>query len=377
MVLPYNLTMSKFSLVLLPPLATIFLFHKSPNQDNPSKNPILKHTTRSIHIIIVCIAFTLLYSYFSNTSASLNYSLTLALILILLLTLSFFITSTFSTQNHRVIKPLNQTKILKHQADHRLLSGLLKLPTTLLAQTITNYQIKVTNLSSVRKWFRTLSGLQHSERQFGTFVAATALIVMFVLASTPVIANKPTPPAYKIQFVNLDSTSDAKPPQTTSTSLKQIQDFTFTISDLSIDFQTPTPNTLTTRSNTLTISSLGTSGYSVTAAANHPLKLQASTTNIPNTSCDNNDCDPSIAAPWTKTTTHGFGFNLTGDNLTPDFKDSSFFRPFSNQTPPIIMTSNQPTIKTTATVTYQLNLPATQAAGSYTNQINYVALPTY
>ncbi len=304
-----------------------------------SKQSISSYKTRSNKITYPFSFVLLVSTLFWLTPSSLPYSLTLALILTSLLIIAKPSTSIFSTQNFQVITSLQQAKNLKHQPVHLLTSGLVRRSSTLLLQSIT--------------------------------ICVTLLLTTVILNPSPVLANPPPPP-YKIKFVNLDVTSDTP----RSSLVKPIQDFSFTISDISLDFQAPEPNTLTTKTNTLTISAPGLNGYSVLASTNHPLKLEATTTTIADTSCDQNSCHPSQAASWTKTTTHGFGYNLTGQDIASDFIDSTYFRPF-NQTPTTILTSTNPTTKSLSLVTYQLNLPTTQAAGSYTNQIIYYALPSY
>lgn len=292
-----------------------------------TKEYIQLSITTSKRIIYLTSLLCLTFILFKLSPLHSYYFLTLALIISLLLIIIKIPTSIFSTPDLRVIRPLQQTKNPQHQAVHHLISGLLKSPMTLLAQTIIIY--------------------------------VTLLPISVILNPSPVLAQQP----YKVKFVNLDVTSDNPNP----TQVKPVIDFTFTISNISIDFGDLTPNTLSTKTNTLTISAPGINGYSVLALTNHPLQLKASTTTIPDIT----------AGSWTKTTTHGFGYNLTGQDITPDFTDSTYFRPFGNLTPATILTSTNPTTKSSATVTYQLNLPATQAAGSYTNQINYYALPTY
>ena len=361
----YNLTMSKFLINLFSLLAKLNPFHSRQSHhslSHPPKHSIYIYTTRSIKVIFLISLAWLLYSLFSLSHLIFSISLTLALSLTLLPTLLIFSTSILSTQNLQVIRALFQIKKPQYQADHPLHSSLFKNPSTLIAQTITYYQIKVTNFVVVRNLIK----------------LGTAVIVLLVLTNTPALAAaNPSPPPYKIKFVNLDTAPSTQSSQLSSSPIKQIQDFTFTISDLSISFSDLAPNTLVTKTNTLTIAAPGTNGYSITATTNHPLKLQSSTTAIPDTTCDQNDCNQTTAAPWTKTTTHGFGYNLTGDDLPTDFINSTHFRPFTNQSSPTILTRTKPTTKSTATVTYQLNVPATQATGDYQNQINYVALPTY
>jgi len=234
---------------------------------------------------------------------------------------------------------------------------------------------------------------------------ATASIILLILSSTPINAiNRMESDSYRLQFTNLNMTSGSKessnfkildtlgqtaPGQYSSSGyyvkagfpyIKTIIDFSFTISDLSIDFGSLTPSTFSTQTNTLTVSAGGAGGYQVTSIADHPLKLQASSTTIPDTSCDSS-CDETAAAAWINTANYGFGFNLTGNDIASDFTDSTYFRQFADlaltESPQIIMSSASVGSNRTATVTYQANISASQAAGDYSNQITYAAIPTY
>jgi len=164
--------------------------------------------------------------------------------------------------------------------------------------------------------------------------------------------------------------------------IKTIIPFSFTISNLSIDFGTLTPNTFPDPlpSNTLTVNSGGAGGYQVTAAAAHPLRLQAANISIPDTTC-NTDCDETLADLWTNTNKYGFGFNISGDDIPEDFSTPNHYRQFADQSageePQIVMSSvNVGTLKT-ATVTYKVNISPAQAAGNYQTSITYVATPGY
>ncbi|MEA3354997.1 MAG: hypothetical protein U9Q63_00750 [Patescibacteria group bacterium] len=234
---------------------------------------------------------------------------------------------------------------------------------------------------------------------------ATIFIAIFILSSTSIKAvNRMESESYKLKFTNLNMTSGSKessnfkvldtigqfaPGQYSSSGyyvkagfpyIKTIIAFSFTISDLSIDFSTLPLNTLTTKTNTLSVSCGGAGGYSVSAIADHPLKLQASATTIPDTTC-NTSCDESTADVWTSTDKYGFGFNMTGDDIASDFTDSTYFRQFadlaSTESPQIIMLSSNVGTNRTATVTYQANISGSQAAGDYENQITYTAVPSY
>lgn len=236
------------------------------------------------------------------------------------------------------------------------------------------------------------------------FVTLQLLLIFFT--STPINAvNLMESDSYKLRFTNLNMTSGSKESdnfkildtlgqtgagQYSSSGyyvkagfpyIKTIIDFSFTISDLSIDFGSLTPSTFSSLTNTLTVSAGGAGGYSVTAIQNHPLKLQASSTTIPDTLCDTGSCDQTNADLWTNTANFGFGFNMTGDDIASDFEDSTYFRQFADlvsaESPQTIMSSDTVGSNRTATVTYQINVSATQSAGDYSNQITYAAIPTY
>lgn len=156
--------------------------------------------------------------------------------------------------------------------------------------------------------------------------------------------------------------------------------FSFSISDLSIDFGSLSPQTLTTATNTLTVSAGGAGGYQVLAFENHPLRSQTGA-EIPDTTCDNNNCSETTAAVWQQTTTYGFGFNISGDDIPADFVDSTYFRQFANQeegeSAQEIMGSTSITRSSQATVTYQVNISSLQEAGTYSNAIVFIAVPRY
>ena len=230
------------------------------------------------------------------------------------------------------------------------------------------------------------------------------LLIFFLFATQVKAVNRMESESYKIKFTNLNMTSGSKessnfkvldtigqfaPGEYSSSGyyvkagfpyIKTIIAFSFTISNLSIDFGSLPINTLSTRTNTLSISSGGAGGYSVTAQQNHPLKLKASATAIPDTTCNTN-CDESIADVWTSTSKYGFGYNIQGNDIPADFVNSTYFRQFADistdETPQIVMSSNNVGTNRTATITYQANISGTQAAGDYSNQITYTAIPGY
>jgi hypothetical protein len=158
-----------------------------------------------------------------------------------------------------------------------------------------------------------------------------------------------------------------------------LYDFTFTISSLAINLGTQTPNTFSTASHTLTVSAPG-QGYSVSAYEQTKLTNSQGDT-IADTACDSGPCTETSAQPWTIPTNNGFGYNLTGNDIAVDFTTSSYFRPFPDvslaESPATIMTTAAAGKNRVASVNYQLSVPGTQASGTYTTQIVYIATPVY
>ena len=164
--------------------------------------------------------------------------------------------------------------------------------------------------------------------------------------------------------------------------IKQIIPFSFTISDVNLDFGILTADTPKTLTNTLTISAGGAGGYQITAFENHPLK-SASNNFIPDTLGDNGEASESTASAWIEDTTYGFGFNMSGNDIPDDFTDNTYFRQFADPTaspsenPKIVMSSSAVTRQSEATASYKLNISGTQAAGRYQDQIIFIATPIY
>ncbi len=159
--------------------------------------------------------------------------------------------------------------------------------------------------------------------------------------------------------------------------------FSFKIDNLAISFGSLSLNTLTNATNTLTVTAGGAYGYAVKAIENAPLTLVGGVATIPNTTCDPAlACAINDATPWTVTTSYGFGYNMSGNDVdTVDFVNGTYFRPFANnaasESPVTVMSNSGITRSSVATVTYQINVSATQAAGSYQNAIQYIAIPAY
>ncbi|OGD82880.1 hypothetical protein A2572_03735 [Candidatus Collierbacteria bacterium RIFOXYD1_FULL_40_9] len=157
--------------------------------------------------------------------------------------------------------------------------------------------------------------------------------------------------------------------------------FSFTISDIDLDYGSLVPGTPSTLTNILTITTGGAYGYTVKAIEDHSLKLISDTDTIPDTSCDlATPCTVSDATPWTDNGRYGFGYNANGTDADPEFVNNTYYRPFPIQgtdQPATVMTKNIPTANSSVTVTYKVNISGSQAAGTYQNGIQYLAIPSF
>lgn len=234
------------------------------------------------------------------------------------------------------------------------------------------------------------------------------LLLFFALFSGQIMAEDMQSDSYKIQFGNFNMSSGRKTSGTYVLSdtmgglavgpygqygstnyfigsgfqyVYQIDYFNFSISKLNIELGELFAGSFGTDSHTITITTTGASGYNVYAFENHPLKLSTGTETINDTTCDFNDCDETIAAPWTDPNQAGFGFNVSGTGAATDFVNSNYFRQFANneasESMQQIMGSNNVALNSTATVNYKASMPGNQAGGNYQTSIVFVAVPGY
>jgi len=165
--------------------------------------------------------------------------------------------------------------------------------------------------------------------------------------------------------------------------INSIIPFSFKISSLDIDFGSLVPGTPSTRSNILTVTTGSAFGYTVKAIEDHPLKTSADgISTIPDTACDlATPCLQTDADIWEDDARYGFGYNMSGADVdTSDFADDTYFRPFPVQNvdqPAIVMSKGGVATSSAATVTYKVNIEGAQAAGTYQNSIQYIAIPSF
>lgn len=240
--------------------------------------------------------------------------------------------------------------------------------------------------------------------QIRVFVSLLVCCYVSLLHLSPVRAETLTSPNYILRQGNFNITSGLKSSASYSLTdtvgqtvaeyfsstgyhvkagfqyLYALYDFSFSISSLGVSLGTLTANTFTTGSNTLTVSAPG-QGYSVTAIETSKLKKSGSSDTIPDTTCDSGGCTESSATVWTASTNNGFGYNLTGNDISTDFVGATYFRPFPDaslsESAATVMTTTAAGKNRIATVTYKVSPSGTQSAGNYSTQIIYIATPVY
>lgn len=237
------------------------------------------------------------------------------------------------------------------------------------------------------------------------FVTALGLVV----AVSPALAERLESDSYVIQFGNFNITAGEKESSTYKVTdtvgqtgagpygeygvsnyfvgggfqyIYQIQDFSFVISKLLIDFGQLNVGLHNTDSHTLTITTRGGDGYKIYAYEEHELQHTTEpATYIPNTTCDAGTCTHIAAGLWTNTTVDGFGFNMSGDDIPADFVSANHFRSFADRANSeemqVVMENTNSVREAQSTVTYKAGLSGNQAAGDYTTAIVFVAVPGY
>ena len=165
--------------------------------------------------------------------------------------------------------------------------------------------------------------------------------------------------------------------------IHSIVPFTFSIDKFSVNFGSLIPLTASTDTIALSVSVGSAGGYSIKVQENKALTSSSDATII-DTTCDGSDCDQDTATTWTQSSTYGFGFSMSGDDVPSDFS-STKYRQFANATSaedPVEIMGNTPSGTLTpgdksASMTLKVNVSGSQEAGVYENIITFIALPIY
>ncbi len=164
--------------------------------------------------------------------------------------------------------------------------------------------------------------------------------------------------------------------------IDSIMPFTFSISNLSVNFGTLNPGEPITRTGILTVSNGSAVGYKVIAEEVSVPKTPQ-TAQIQDVTCDAGTCTERIASIWESPLTYGFGYrcdNITGKSCSEDFAGENFYKQLANrqndESAEIVMSGSGTGSYMKSQITYKLNIPATQIQGHYQNSIIYIAIPS-
>jgi hypothetical protein len=162
-----------------------------------------------------------------------------------------------------------------------------------------------------------------------------------------------------------------------------IKPFSFKISTTLINLGSLVPNIFPSPAPSLNITITNPSrGYDVQTVEDHPLQTLSLNT-IPDTACNGGlfTCTKTSANVWTSTAAYGFGYNASGNDITADFVNGTYFRPFANRavgdTPVTFMSSLITATSRVSTVTFMANVDGSQPAGTYQTVVNFIAIPKY
>lgn len=125
-------------------------------------------------------------------------------------------------------------------------------------------------------------------------------------------------------------------------------------------------------------------GYTIQVFESGRLTMLGSNTTIPDTTCPSNSCNTSSAALWTTNTTSGFGYALqvgtTSAGATLGITTASAYKPFGvgyAQAQTILSRTNTPVGTDSAYICYRITVSNTQPAGTYQNEVNFIATATF
>ncbi|MCL4354392.1 hypothetical protein M1349_02865 [Patescibacteria group bacterium] len=251
---------------------------------------------------------------------------------------------------------------------------------------IENFKLKIPLLI-----FSLLCFLFYAELTFGETMSNSDYILRW--GNFNMVSGKPTNASYKVSY----TAGQVAPGLYTGANFKvrsgfqyiyTLYPFSFSISDLDIDFGIIDPTSPVSRTNILSVDNQTAGGYVVTGYENHQLLIPASGDLIPDTSCDNGLCTETTSGPWVGTETsltYGFGYRcdaITTNYCSADFNTADYYKQFADiskdETPQTIFSNTSTVGKSQqAQITYKVNVSSTQKSGRYSNIITYVATGTF
>lgn len=132
-----------------------------------------------------------------------------------------------------------------------------------------------------------------------------------------------------------------------------------------------------------------TNGYVIQTFESGRLTMIGGSATIPDTTCPSNSCTTSSAALWTTNTASGFGYSLevgtttagaTAGTATLGITTAGAYKPFGvgyANAQPVLSRTNTPTGTDSAYICYRITVANSQPAGTYQNEINFIATATF
>jgi len=146
-----------------------------------------------------------------------------------------------------------------------------------------------------------------------------------------------------------------------------------TSTSTTIPFGVWTALTTDAASQLITTTTNASFGYTVTLQENQALTYNASTVS-----------DVGASTTWSNGSTIGFGVNTTngtnGDTYSTNFSGNTKYQPISHSPSVLTLASASGTTNASGDseyINYQTEVSAAQAAGTYTNTLDYVVVPVY
>lgn len=125
-------------------------------------------------------------------------------------------------------------------------------------------------------------------------------------------------------------------------------------------------------------------GYVIQTFESGRLTMIGSGITIPDTTCPSNSCTTSSAALWTTSATSGFGYALevgtTSAGAVLGITTASAYKPFGigyANAQSILSRTNTPAGTDSAYICYRITVSNAQPAGTYQNEINFIATATF
>jgi len=125
-------------------------------------------------------------------------------------------------------------------------------------------------------------------------------------------------------------------------------------------------------------------GYVIQTFESGKLTMIGGSTTIPDTTCPSNSCTTSSAALWTTSSTSGFGYSLevgsTSSGAVLGITTATAYKPFGigyANAQSVMSRTTTPTGTDSAYICYRITVGNNQPAGTYQNEINFIATATF